>query len=378
MSRRVDTLLVIVFLLIVALPLAANLTGHDGGDEEAENRKLAPKPVFHASWAAIAAYPAGWDSWFQDHFGFRSTLVRWSGELHYFVLNVSPSSAVVKGRNGWLNYADDGGVQDYANSAPLTDPELAMWTNTLERAREWLAARHVAFVFTVAPGKSTIYPEGMPGSIRRLATISRMDQVLEAVRARTHVATVDLVPALASARERAPNPIYFLTDTHWNDRGAVVAYRQIIDAVRQQRPDVPPAWTDEDFEPTSWPVQGQDLAGMMGLKSVLHETEYSLRPRRARRAVVVYPRGAAETEAEGELITEIRGSTLPRAVVFRDSFGSRLVPYLSEHFSRVVYEWQNDFDGDIVTREKADVVIQEIVSRHLYGFLPTPELVPDR
>jgi hypothetical protein len=123
-------------------------------------------------------------------------------------------------------------------------------------------------------------------------------------------------------------------------------------------------------------VEGFDLAGMMGLKRVLHEVDMTLVPRRPRRARVVEPAGAAPTAEEGRLITEIDDPRLPRAVVFRDSFVSRLVPFLSEHFSRVVYLWQNDFDATVVEQEHPDVVIQEIVGRHLYGFIPSPELVP--
>ena len=40
--------------------------------------------------------------------------------------------------------------------------------------------------------------------------------------------------AAAKTRER----IYFQTDTHWNDRGAFVAYRELIEAVRAQVPAV--------------------------------------------------------------------------------------------------------------------------------------------
>ena len=78
----------------------------------------------------------------------------------------------------------------------------------------------------------------------------------------------------------------------------------------------------------------------------------------------------------GRLVTEIGDRSLPRAVIFRDSFASRLVPFLSEHFSRAVYLWQNDFDAGAVLQEHPDVVIQEIVGRHLYNFIPSPELVP--
>ena len=102
----------------------------------------------------------------------------------------------------------------------------------------------------------------------------------------------------------------------------------------------------------------------------------ALEPRRPRLARVVEPAGAAPDAEEGRLVTEIPGSTLPRAVIFRDSFVSPLAPFLSEHFSRAVYLWQNDFDANVVLEEHPDVVIQEIVGRHLYGFLPSPELVP--
>ena len=115
---------------------------------------------------------------------------------------------------------------------------------------------------------------------------------------------------------------------------------------------------------------------MMGLTRVLRESDLTLVPRRARRARVIEPAGTAPMAEEGRLVTEIDDPSLPRAVIFRDSFVSRLVPFLSEHFSRAVYLWQNDFDADVVAKEHPDVVIQEIAGRHLYSFIPSPELVP--
>ena len=115
---------------------------------------------------------------------------------------------------------------------------------------------------------------------------------------------------------------------------------------------------------------------MMGLTRVLRETDLTLVPIRPRRARVVEPAGGHAMDEEGRLVTEIDDASLPRAVIFRDSFVSRLVPFLSEHFSRAVYLWQNDFDAAEVQKEHPDVVIQEIVGRHLYNFIPSPELVP--
>jgi alginate O-acetyltransferase complex protein AlgJ len=372
-GRRENGWLVLIFIAAISLPLAANIAGADGADPGAENRELARFPHVDRSLTSMADFPAGFSTWFEDHFGFRARLVRWYGESRLFVLRVSPSATVIKGEHGWFFYGDDSAVEDYANVAPLTDAALANWRSAVLRARDWLSARHVAYVFTIAPDKHVIYPEEMPATIVRAGELSRADQVFTAIQD-TGIA-VDVRGAEFDARSRQRT--YQQTDTHWNDHGALAAYQQIIAAVRAKVPATPPAWTREDYRPVEVVVEGLDLAGMMGLTRVLHEVDLRLVPLRPRRARVVDPAGAGPTDELGRLVTEIDDPSLPRAVIFRDSFTSRLVPFLSEHFSRAVYLWQNDFDADVVQKEHPDVVIQEIVGRHLYNFIPSPELVPE-
>jgi alginate O-acetyltransferase complex protein AlgJ len=354
--------LVALFIAIIALPLLTNLLGVDGGDSSAENRELAAFHVAHLG------------QWFDDHFGFRSTLVRWYGESRLFGFGVSPTTAVLSGRDGWFFYADDRGTEDYASNDPLTPEAIANWRNTIVRAQRWLRARGIGYVFAIAPDKHVLYAEELPASFERVGAMSRTDQLYGSL-ADTG-ALVDLRPALFEAKVH--ERIYQKTDTHWNDRGALVAYQTLITAARAQVPSIPAAWTRADFDAVDREVPGMDLAGMMGLTRVLRETDLTLVPKRPRKAKVVEPAGGGPTDEEGRIVTEIPGSSLPRAVVFRDSFGSRLVPFLSEHFSRAVYLWQNDFDAEVVTKEHPDIVIQEIVGRHLYDFIPSPELIPDR
>ena len=352
---------VVIFLVVLGLPLGLNLAGRDGADAAAENRELAP-----FSWRHF-------DDWFDDHFGLRSTLVRWYGETRLFLLHTSPSATVVAGGNGFFFYADDKALEDYVADDPLTPEALANWRSALVRARRWLSGRHVGYVFVVVPDKHVIYAEEMPSTIVRIGARTRMDQFYGGLQDLPFL--VDLRPALFAAK--AAERIYQKTDTHWNDRGAFVAYIAIVNAARAQVPSIPPPWTRDDFDAVARDVEAKDLAGMMGLKRVLREEDLQLVPRRPRRARVVEPKGAAPTDEEGRLVTEIPDSRLPRAVIFRDSFVSRLVPFLSEHFSRAVYLWQNDFDASIVEEEHPDIVIQEIVGRHLHNFIPSPELVPD-
>jgi alginate O-acetyltransferase complex protein AlgJ len=362
-----------LFVIVISLPLAATIAGVDGADAAAENRELASFPRVEASWPSIAGFGPTLGAWFDDHFAFRSTLVQWYGESRLVVLGVSPTPAVAKGRDGWFFYADDQSIEDYANVEPMTVEALANWREAVLRARDWLEARHIPYVFTIAPDKHVIYADQMPETLARVGDVSRADQLFTTLQD-TGLA-VDVRPSLYDARTR--ERIYHQTDTHWNDRGALVAYQRIIGAVGARVPRTPAAWTREDFEPADQIGPGMDLAGMMGLKRVLTEVNLRLIPRRPRRARVVEPAGAEPTAEEGRLVTEIDDPSLPRAVIFRDSFVSRLVPFLSEHFSRAVYLWQNDFDADVIAKEHPDVVIQEIVGRHLYSFIPSPELVPE-
>src|SRR3954464_10049654 len=97
---RYSRLLTLLFVATISLPLAANLVGTDGADPGAENRELAAFPRLDRSVTSVAALPASFSLWFEDHFGFRSRLVRWYGESRLFVLQVSPSAAALEGRDG--------------------------------------------------------------------------------------------------------------------------------------------------------------------------------------------------------------------------------------------------------------------------------------
>jgi len=165
---------------------------------------------------------------------------------------------------------------------------------------------------------------------------------------------------------KAGERLYHRTDTHWNDRGAWVAYAAIVRALGVAGEPAPRA----SFDAPSVPVPGLDLAGMLGLTGALTEDDLPLRPRVPRRARIVEPARPDARLMDARLVTEQPDRSRPRAVVFRDSFGSALIPFLSEHFSRAVYLWQYNMDPEVVLAEHPHVVIQEWVGRRLSTLPP--------
>ena len=365
MPALIERTMIIVFLVALALPLTGMLLNLDHDAPSGENRTLAAWPQLRWDTASLRALPEQLTRYFEDHFAFRVRLVRWQAIARLQALGVSPSASVIKGHDGWLFYADDGAIEDYASAPPLSDAELEEWRSTLQDISDWLRMRGIAYLFVIAADKHAIYPEYMPATIRR-AAVSRVDQLVSYLRQRSTVRVLDLRPALLAAKPR--ERLYHRTDTHWNDRGALVGYESIISALAEELPALVPV-ARSAFEPRIVRSAGLDLAGMLGLTEAIREEDLVLVPTRHRRARILEPHHPNDRLTHARIVTEApnRG---PRAVVFMDSFGPALVPFLSEDFSRVVYLWQDNMDPQVVQQEQPQVVIQEIVGRGLSTMLP--------
>src|SRR5262249_32498204 len=163
--------------------------------------------------------------------------------------------------------------------------------------------------------------EHLPHSLkRRTESNPHLDQLLAYLRAHTTVQVLDVRAAMheAKARER----LYDYTDSHWNGRGAYVAYDGLIEAMSPQFPGMRPV-PRSDFDSAVGVARGGDCARLLGLRDHLAEEALGLVPRAPRLARWVnvddpspadYPLRPFAMERPGE--------ELPRAVMFRDSFGA--------------------------------------------------------
>ncbi len=354
--------LIALFLVAIALPGLATLAGVDREIIKGENRELAPFPRVALDRESLAALPDGLTRYFEDHFAFRARMVEWQGRARLHYLRSSPQETVITGKEGWLFYADDGSMEDYISATPFSPLELEMWRKTLQDTQDWLQRQGITYLFVLAPDKHAIYQEMMPDTIRRLHSEWRHDRLAKYLNDRSTVHTLDLGPVLIGAKVR--ERIFHLTDTHWNDRGAYVAYEQIMQRLNAMRPGLRP-WPRSAFEAGVVTTGGRDLAGMLGLADVMTEEDLRMTPRQPRCARLVEENVENSYGAAARYVTECDNPSLPRAVIYRDSFATALIPFLSEHFSRAVYIWERDVNPAIILEERPDVVIHEWVGRHL-------------
>jgi alginate O-acetyltransferase complex protein AlgJ len=260
--KRSSRLFVVLFLAIIATPGIGLALGIDRAAlSESEMRELAKWPAWSWQRSAIVEWPRAFQRYFEDHFAFRSRLLHWQSTLLWNVLRTSSSDTVIAGTHDWLFYADDGGIGDYLSAYPFTTPELEAWRLTLERTRDWLRTRGVPYLVVIAPDKYMIYPEFMPASLHRMRPDFRADQLIAYMRAHSTVEIMDLRPALIAAKPA--ELLYHRYDTHWDDRGGLVAYQQIANRLRAWWPSLQPLQRgDFDESPA---VPSGDKTTMLGL-----------------------------------------------------------------------------------------------------------------
>ena len=363
-GKIADLATVATFLALLWLPALGWLAGNGAGISAAENRRLARAPALEARWESWASFPRRSEQYIDDHLGFRAELIRAFTRLHLALFGSTPTEKLLAGQDGWFFYGDRDALAHYRRIDPLRPGELTRWQTVLEERRDWLAARGIAYVVLLVPDKHEIYAEFMPPSLPLAQGQRPLDQLTRRLQESSTVEVVDLREALQ--REKANRRVYHKTDTHWNQMGAYAAYRATLERLSTLLPALADA-EPRAVEYGQQRVPGLGLASLVGLEPVLLEEDLTaelIHPR-ARIVREYRPRYDQRVRRQSPFAHGVPDPSLPRAVMFRDSFGSALVPYLSEHFRRILYVWERDVDPFLVDREKPDIVIQQIVGRLL-------------
>jgi alginate O-acetyltransferase complex protein AlgJ len=288
-------------------------------------------------------------------------------------VGVSSSPQVVLGRHEvdaagrrhrWLYYAAYDTMEYHLARVPFTEDELKQWKETLEARRDWLAARGCRYVFVIAPNSQSIYPEFLPDEYQRVGRRSRADELIDYLRQHSTIDVIDTrEPLIAARRDRPELRTYHRTDTHWNDEGSFIAYRQMAQRLAKHVPAIKPLERDQ-FESVVRITEGGDLAGVLGIKDHFQEERLDLefKPPLVRRV----PR---ERYDDRVFISENPAAAslgLPTLVMFRDSFGSTLKPFLAEHFGKSVFVWSDQFHPEYIEEHMPQIVITQMVERFFW------------
>ena len=139
---------------------------------------------------------------------------------YYPYVELAPE--VIKGRDGWL-FRDES-IPDYEGNTLQSDETLANIGGNIQALSDLCKSRGQEFYFLAIPNKNTVYPEYMPSIDKADYTgLKQLEEHMNNGSYDCHFWFLDdeLLAAKKSGR------LYYMTDTHWNGRGALACLSAI-------------------------------------------------------------------------------------------------------------------------------------------------------
>lgn len=346
MKNRVIKLIFLgLFVMMCLLPLVGILIAGPAG--AAANEILSDPPSLHDAEGKINLnYLKDASDYLADHFFLRQEFVTADAVIEAGVFHDSACEDVVLGKEGWLFYTST--LDDYRGLHVMTDRELHSAARTMALIQEYAQAHGADFLFTVAANKNTLYPQYMPEDIGR----SGVESNLERLRKVLEEYDVNFTDLGEGFREQDA-VLYHRQDSHWNNLGAGLACDQIMASLGRQ------SWF---YDPDRYAAK-KDFRG--DLYEMLYPTGIELDEQLYPNWTWSYTYDRPIRSAEDQLIYTSCPDTAGTLLMFRDSFGNTLHPFMAECYGEACFSRAMPYDLSLFNEIQPDQLIIEIVERNL-------------
>ena len=347
---------IICFIFLCAVPGALAPFVQSGATKE----ELSSFPDFIEDGKYNFDFFREFDTWFSEHFAFRAQLVTVRSLMIGKLLKTSADADVILGSNDMLYYTPT--ADDYLDTDLLSDAAIADLGHTLRLIKAHCEANGAAFVFTMAPDKPSVYPEYMPKNFRISGDEGNAERLAKELAADNIYC--NLIEELNKVKGNVSEPIWHTTDSHWNNISALAARNAIVKML-------PDTGRRDIFKDVKWEKrldwQG-DLAEMLYPSAVPMDNQYYTDYDFTYRTMGLFnglDDPLIDTECDG-----VSGSLL----MFRDSFGETLLPFMAETFGKA--EFSRLVPYDLFDLSRFDAVVMEMGERNLPIFYTMSPRIP--
>ena len=301
-------------------------------------------------------FPAKFQNFFHDNFSFRNNLIRLNGTVHYSLLKTSTNDEVMIGKEGWLYYNSGNMMDDFHGKIKMKDDEMEQARNYFNELQNFIESKGAKLLIAVCPNPQTIYPEYLPDYEKyNTGNPGLLDQYIGYFKRHNGPDIVDFRPALLDAKRSSDNVLYHSDDTHWNELGAGIAFRELINRINELGISVQiPAYSVQ--KGAEW--KG-DLARMIAAETVPKSVLYNF---------VFPPEVSVQVKSgwEDPIYDQVSNAANGLKVVFlADSYSIPWRYLIGATFSESRIEQSNADIWRIMEEYSPDVVIYEFVERAL-------------
>ena len=362
--KKISNIIVIIsFFVIITVPqILFGFLKSSIPQDTSENRKLAEKPVFDLE--NIDTYSTGYENYYNDNLPFRGIIRNVWTNFNFYILNESTTSQVLIGKNdgdissSWLFFQDEtegsNSVKDAQGILTLSGKELEQIKENINKNTTELENRNIKVLYALIPNKANLYKEKLPNNITIYEEENRFDKLEKYLEEKEIKNFIYLKDALLNAKEI--NDVYYKQDTHWNNFGAFIGFKEILNQIEEDYNNF-----EYNMEISEEKLMDKDLAQMSGIKNVLKDKEITIEfaPN------ITYWETVFETENK-IVITQSENAPIHKTVfVVGDSFRTAMIPYFSKVYSKVVYMHRCDYGSYMLDHYQPDIIVFQLLERYV-------------
>ncbi|MDR3088720.1 MAG: hypothetical protein LBU39_02765 [Desulfobulbaceae bacterium] len=373
-----DWAVIVIFVAAIFAPPVQMFFSPIDTWSDGENRALAVMPPWPKNGQNLTGLTIKIDRFLDDHFGFRQDYIaRYQRQMLRWFDILPASMPVLRGLDGWYFFTMFQLLDDFYGRIPLTAAQIQTWIKTQTEKQRWLYEQGIRYLLVIPPNKQSVYPQMLDENALAAQKKSRRDQVVAALGDKTFAFMPDLQEKFRNYS--GGKPLYYRGDSHWNDLGASLAFQEMINTLSRWFPGTnfhtDYAITKKINGRGGNSGMGGDLVRIVGIPN--HRENYpcfARRPRGIKRLPLPYHFSdlPPQPDRPSYLTRAPRAKNQLKALVFRDSFFVPLAPLIAENFGEVIFLWKSYDKKNVeeaIAHFKPDVVIEEIVERHMFDFM---------
>jgi alginate O-acetyltransferase complex protein AlgJ len=266
----------------------------------------------------------------------------------------APATQVIQGADGWLYLDNDTNrsVDQYIGRLTLDDAGLRRWQAYLDGCAALAGSVQAVHAIVIAASKEQVLPEHYPHA---RGTLTVHEQVLGLCAPEHRV--LDTAALLAACEDRGA--CFMRTDTHWTDRGAMLATLALLERLGLDAQAARSRFSDDVYYTMAF-------AGDLGVKltpALTAPTEFLQAPPAASGAA--FDNGLPNIGRV--LVFEGSGALWSGCLlVFGASSSYPMLKYLKRLFRRIVFVHSaGNVDPDIVRHEQPDFLVMQTTARFM-------------
>lgn len=360
MRKKVQITFVSIFLCIIIFPVLY-INKIENKIAPGENRYVSKFPqIFDSKTGKLNnKLNSELESWLNDNIGFRDKFVVLNDVINYNIFRELTNKDVIIGNEEWLYLMYPGNIERIQHKNILTEEEIKNYNIKFGKISSFFRSKGTPFIINVFPYKTDIYPEYLPNYFIETNKKSLIDTMKKNFENQKEFDFFVLDEAIKNYKEKSLIYSKAYDTSHWNNLGAFIGYRELMNGVKKYIPNIKILDFD-DFN-----IEEINRETFVAGRLFTNEKDYDFKLK-----------NGTSVKEDKEFFNKINFSSkdpwksyrcfhnknvnLPKAIIVGDSYvWMFMLEYMSESFSQLVFIHQADMSNltSIYDEIRPDIIV---------------------